>query len=522
MANELIKEKIYLDKQVGSQLSQILIEGDVIVPDVKPDMASILQTQANIIIEKTDTIQGRVNFIGHLELNILYNAKSGENPIYSINNITPIDDFINIDGVESGMSTEVSAQINKIDYKMLNDRKINFRAVVDINVKVQQENEYEIIRSIDSIPQNQLLKENISINRLSETRCDRFIVKDELNIASSKPNIRELLQTDIDICLREVKCLNGKVTVNGELSCKTLYKSDMEDNLIELIENEIPFNGVFDVPKVKDYMQADVKLFVQDKYIQVKTNEDGEDRLIDIEVFIGANIRINSVEEIEILKDAYCIDEKLNITRQSIQYPNIICKNKLQTTLKEIIQLDEECPDIMQILKLNVQPHIDDKHIADDKIIVEGILDIDLLYIAKSDQTPIYSFKTILPYKQIIEARNIMPSMKIDVEVTTERTGFNMLSNDEIETRILMGFDAYVTDQENIQVITQIEFEPIDKEQLEQMPSMVIYIVQDKDKLWDIAKKSNMNIDELKNINELEEDNLIVGQKLLILKEVKP
>ena len=84
MANELITNKIYLDKKIGSQTTQILIEGDIIVPDIKPDMASILQTEANIIIDKTDIMQNKINFIGHLDLHVIYIAKSSDNPVYSI------------------------------------------------------------------------------------------------------------------------------------------------------------------------------------------------------------------------------------------------------------------------------------------------------------------------------------------------------------------------------------------------------------------------------------------------------
>lgn len=520
MANDLVTDKIFLDKKIGSESSQILVEGDIIVPDVKPDMASILQTEANIIIEKTELMQDRINFIGHLDLQVLYIAKSSDNPIYNINNSAAIDDFINIDGVTSEMFSNVSANINKIDYKMLNDRKINFRAVIDIYAEVQQECEHEIIIGIKDIPPAQLLKQNFIVNRLVESRCDRFIVKDELNITSGKPNIREILQTNIDIINRDVKTSNGKITVNGELLLKTLYKSDSDENIIEIVEHELPFNGVFDVPKAKDYMFTDVKLYTQDKYIQVKPNEDGEDRVIDTEIFIGANIKINSQEEIQILNDAYCINENLDIEREIIKYPNIICKNKTQSPIKEIVQLDENCPDILQILKINAAAHIDDSHIIDDKVIVEGIIDADILYIAESDESPLYSFKTVLPYRQIIEVRGAMPEMETNIDISAEHIGFNMLSNNEIELRFLLVFNTYIVDEQKTEIITGINFNEIEKEVLENMPSMVVYIAQNNDNLWTIAKKYNMSIEELKQINEIEEE-IHPGQKLLILKDIR-
>jgi len=518
---DLIKKNIYLDKKIGEQSSQILLEGDIIVPDVKPDMASILQAYENIIIEKTELMQDKINFIGKLDINILYIDKSSDAQVYSINNLSNINDYINIDGITNEMFCDLKANINKIDYKILNDRKINFRAVIDIFAMVKKESEYEIIMGIENIPEEQLLKKNFVINRLIDNRCDRFIVKDELNISSGKPNIREILQTDINIMPREIKTSDGKIITNGELLLKILYKSDSQDSLIEFIEHELDFNGVFDVPKAKDFMFCDIKFFLQDKYIQVKPNEDGEDRIIDLEIFIGANIKLSSQEELEILDDAYCINKKLDITHELINYPNIISKNKMQASIKEIVQLENNCPDILQVLKINASAQIDDSHIINDKLIVEGIIQANILYIAKSDATPLYSFKTIIPYKQTIETRGALPDMQSNIDLNIDHINFNILSNKELELKIILSFNTYVIQDQELKIITQINFTDIDKNILENTPSMIVYITQEKDTLWDIAKKYNINPNKLIQINDLDNNNnLQPGQKLLIIKDI--
>ena len=43
MSDNFVLKNIFLNKKIGSQETQILLEVDIIVPDVKPDMASILQ-----------------------------------------------------------------------------------------------------------------------------------------------------------------------------------------------------------------------------------------------------------------------------------------------------------------------------------------------------------------------------------------------------------------------------------------------------------------------------------------------
>ena len=47
---------------------------------------------------------------------------------------------------------------------------------------------------------------------------------------------------------------------------------------------------------------------------------------------------------------------------------------------------------------------------------------------------------------------------------------------------------------------------------------MVIYVCKKTDTLWYIAKKFKTSIDSIKQTNLLEDDTLISGQKLLIVK----
>lgn len=521
MTYDLIKKNVAFNKKIGSQETQILLEGDIIVPDIKPDIELILQTQNNIFIEKTIISQDKINFIGKLSIQILYLAKANQNKIYAINHLCDIDDFINIDGINPQMFCDLKANINDINYKILNDRKINFKAVIDIAAEVQEEYQREIIVGIKDLSENQLLKKKFMVNRLVDIRFDRFIVKDELNLNLNQPNISEILATDINIMQKEAKVTDGKITVNGELILKILYKPQDENNdlPIEFFEHEINFNGAFDVPKAKEFMLCDVNLFVQDKNFQPKPNQDGEDRLIDLEIFIGANIKLTAQDELEILDDVYLINKTLDIKREKIEFQNIIGKNKMQTQIKEITQLEKNCPDIAQIIKINSRSQIDDQHIIDNNLIVEGIIYVDVFYLTKDENNLFSTFKTILPFKQTIEMHGISPDMQANIISSVDYFNFNLLSHNEIELKILLGINCAISQEEYLKVITQINFNDMDQNFLENTPSMIIYVTQKNDTLWQISKRYNINPDDLKQINEINSE-IQAGQKLLIVKNI--
>ncbi|HAB62370.1 MAG TPA: peptidoglycan-binding protein, partial [Lachnospiraceae bacterium] len=55
---------------------------------------------------------------------------------------------------------------------------------------------------------------------------------------------------------------------------------------------------------------------------------------------------------------------------------------------------------------------------------------------------------------------------------------------------------------------------------LQEMPSVVGYIAKANDSLWSIAKKYYTTVDTIKEINQLEQESIKVGDKILIVKAV--
>jgi len=518
MANELIKEKIALSRVVGKETAQLLLESDIIVPDIKPDMAVMLKADADIVFDRVDILNDRISYFGKLTIKALYLSK-GDNNVHSVSVSTNVEDFINMDGVSKDMWASVNAIISNIDYKLVNDRKIGYRAVIEVSATVEERTESLVVTGIENLPEAQLKMGKLNVNRTVEHKEDRFIIKEDLNVTSGKPNIREILHTNISISNKETRVSAGKVNISGELIVSILYRTDDTENVLEFIEHEVPFNGAIDAAAAADGMVCDAALRLLDQYIQARPNEDGEDRVIEMEASIGVMMKITTQSEVNVLEDAYCIDKTLEYTKQAVSFPALICRNKNQHTVKEVVRLDDSNPEILQIFRVSGRVQHDDTTIADDRITVEGVIYTDILYIAGSDDSPLYNHKSILPFKQTIETKGAQTGMDVNLEINIDHSSFSMLSEKEVEIRFLLSCNANVTENIHSEVITDIEFNDTDKSILDKMAAMTICIVQPGDTLWSIAKRYNAALDDLIALNDLEDPNKIYpGQKIVIVK----
>ena len=70
-------------------------------------------------------------------------------------------------------------------------------------------------------------------------------------------------------------------------------------------------------------------------------------------------------------------------------------------------------------------------------------------------------------------------------------------------------------------IISKVEEKPLDRQKIQEMPGITVYIVKTGDTLWDIAKRFYTTVEEICGLNELETDEVQPGYPLLLVKKVE-
>ena len=99
-----------------------------------------------------------------------------------------------------------------------------------------------------------------------------------------------------------------------------------------------------------------------------------------------------------------------------------------------------------------------------------------------------------------------------------EQLQVTMLDGEELDVKVILCFSTSVFRNSRLELIQEINAQPLDTEKMSRLPGMVVYVVKDGDSLWNIGKKYYVTVDTLRSLNELEGDTLVPGQKLLVVK----
>lgn len=509
---ELVKEHITLNEDTFHEFCTASADGDIIVPDKKPDILKILQVDAQSCVTSRTVENSYITIEGKINLKILYVPDRADEKIKSI--ITDID-FVHRtenEKINSGMSVICESDVQRIEFSVINSRKLNIKAVVALDISAGGKRDIDIVTDIEHCGCCEKEKKPICIyNTLSDDE-EEFVVRDRIEIASGKMSIKELLKYDCRIIDKDIKVMNGKVILKGSVNSCILYTG--EDNSIDFMENDTQFTEVFEVGEAYEDALCECEASIADVYAAVEEDTDGDMRIIAIEYIIGVHIRICRNIEFEMVSDFYCPGFDTDITYSDCRIDEIVCRPKMQTTVRETVVTESGMPEIDRVYNVITKAYVNKTSVENNKLMVQGTIDAYILYLSDSIDSPVSSYKKELPFSYMLDAPGASADMECIANAETEHTSYNINMSNEVEVRAALAINARIIRPREVSLITDAQISDMGDDRKH---GMVIYFVQQDDRMWDIAKRYRVSCEDIAKINEkLDMDNLKSGSRVII------
>lgn len=520
MALELIRDLLRVDQVIGEEMTQAVVEGDIVVPDSKPDIHKVLSIDGDVIITDKEVMDDRIMIEGAVNVRVLYTSQEGEQPLYYMEGNFGIAQQLDVAGVNSRMDAEVHADIEHIDTSMVNSRKLNVRCVLNFSGKALDRSHINIIKEAKGIQDIQILKDYIEVSSAVGQNGSHATVRQEFEVSADKPPIREILKTDVSVGERDSRITEDKISIQGIINVSTLYIGDDEEGSINHVRYQIPFSHYIEIPGAAPGMRDKTRYSVEDFYSTVKENTEGQRRIIEYEVVVKAEGRVEESQQMEVMVDAYSPSTQIKLEKSSLKLKKTLDSIIEEITIKEEVSLPGECPGIEEICDVEATPVLTDFGISDDALVVEGVLSTKVLYVTDNSEEKVYVYQDEIPFRHSMALPEDTYQVDIDVDFYLENLQHRKLDPDLVEVRGQLRIEVEISRSFEREVVVDME----EAEEVERQPqaSIIVYVVQPGDTLWNIAKRYSTTIDELVKINDLEEpESLTPGQKLIISRIVK-
>ena len=187
--------------------------------------------------------------------------------------------------------------------------------------------------------------------------------------------------------------------------------------------------------------------------------------------------------------------------------------------MAEQLALPELKEDVLQICHSDGNLQVEQTKVMADGIYIEGILHLTFLYIKADDEMPFAAWQGMVPFSYLMECPNMCENANYHISPHLEQLSVSLSGSENVEVKAVLAIDTFIRRPIQMKMITDIAFSPISEEEMEKLPGIVGYVVKNGDNLWSLAKQYMTTIDGIREVNQLENDTIKPGEKLLIFKE---
>ena len=552
--NLLIANELNFTEIRDGESTRVYIEEDILVPDIKPDMAKILSMDGSVKCADKEIKSGqkgedRIKVTGDITLETIYiPEKPAAEPIVTIQSRIP---FRTDWGISTApfSSAVIKPVIESIDYMVINERKFRAKLTVVLTMREYAGRYLELFEGIRG-EDIEVLKEKINITDILTKKKDVLNIEENMLLKENSPMPGRILKYGINVVENHKQITPEKAVINGTVYCNILYLAESpEDEIIEtsmeaedfmdetaetgasaaaLIPDPAFYQGKIEftqfIPLDIDDMQSGSRITFDgsDLSVRIKNFSEDDDEASGIgfalEGSINTSIEIYKNVEAEIVTDVYHNEKELAYDSEPFTAKAIAGSGVTELSAREIINIPAQYGDIEQVIYISGKVQNVECTVENGKETVSGVIDAELLAIAADEEKTPFKMQHSLPFRGSMDISGAKAGMIAESDIYVKELWFDKINNKQIEVNAGILALGTVSGHETCSLIKNPVFIQNENDG-KRKASMIIYISRPQDDLWTIAKKFRTTRERISRINGLDPDKAISeGSKLLIIK----
>lgn len=514
MELDLIKDSIEYEQSIAQNNVKLFVKEEYVIPDILPDVNDILMLDVKPMITTKEVSDDRLGLGVQLQYNIIYMAReNGATEAQAVNYTGNIMENIDMPGAENGTFCEVDLSIEHMDCIIINERKIAIQGFMLCKCNGYKINSFEIVKDVQEGKDIEFLKTPMTLDKVIQPIEGEMQGKAEIKIDMDKGECLKVVKYNINIAKKEVRIFDGGIKIEAVANVCVLYKVKGNRDLCCVCEN-VPLYKEITVDELKPNMDYYTDFIVQSVEYDIRQDDMGENRIIDVEFIVKTNTHVMYKEEVEIIQDGYSPNKTIDMEVQEYNVYVIQGQGHEECLVKGDIDIKSNSVKPNKIIMTTGSVSLIDKKVKDDKVEIEGLLKVNVLYSTEDEKEYVLTMDEEIPFSCKVHINGIKPEMNVLCTVCLEMIEGNLeAGNVSIRAIVRVHCKAGYDSKKKFLV----DMKAMDGDIPKKKASIIIYVVQPGDTLWQIAKNYFTTMGNIIEINDLNEgEEVKPGQKLII------
>jgi len=476
---------------------------ETIVPDACPDIARIVDTECTLFLKHKEVTAGRVEVTGTAKTAVLY-LPDGMPGLRRMEVAIPFTFTLENGQLTPRCCVIAKPRIKTAETRMLNPRKILTRVDLILELQVFAPSGRQLCTGVSGDQAEQIAqrKEQYSVSTVVSVQEKQFSFSDDVSIPGGRPEAEEILKNRVDILCNESKIIGNKLIFKGEASVQIVYRAS--SGMVSSAGWNMPFSQIMELAAVSEEAAAEISVQAMGTEISV---DPMDGRSVSVSMNLTAEAVIREKRALELLTDAYGV--------------GCAMRAELYTdTLSALFEADRRREGIRELIETVIMPQtIVDAYVTigmqsqrrnGQEVILAVETQVTVLYLSEDDALLSVSRKCsaesalTLPEEVQCQFSCVCPEA---VTATPASGG--------VEVRYPVEFQITVTGSQRVVLVKELV--PLEKTADQgNQPSIVLRVVDDGERIWDVAKLYGTTVEEIMRANGLENETPNRGDLLLI------
>lgn len=442
------------------------------------------------------------------------------------------EERITVPGLRPGMLLEADIIPVNASFEEFGPGRIRFQGQLEAVIHAVESQDAQVVS--DVIAQAPLkmnvAKESVKLEEIVDIRKESIPIQTPLILSNLKPGAARILTYQARPTDVSWETGRGKVFVKGFLEVVMVYVGcDDDGHPTEVFAHEwnraagtaVPFETAISTETADLELSVIPRIMLYNSKLEMKTPREMRYR-VDVE----CEAMISKLVQKEVVTDADCgSDQVIDVLKKLVNFEEYLGEKSGAIHLETTVSLPNgEVPE--RLLVWEGTPREISLEAAEDRVLVDGNLDLRLIYAAESsdgsgvqvadwDKTNNNS----IPLAGVIDFSGVQPGTLLRGQVQVESLSLELTGDKALQVTSDIALRVMARSPRALMALKDCAaVEAVDPST---RPSMLFYIVQPDDSLWKIARQYQTTVDTLAQANQIANpDRVDIGQKLIIPKRV--
>jgi len=512
MEMQWIEQSIGVSESLFEGTLEQPVDGDITLPDYCADVQRILKCMICPRISSVQTTGERISAEGSALVRLLYVSDGGR--ICSHEQSYPFSRYVECKRADGGSCASVQPMVSYVNCRAISPRRVDVHGMLNLQFRVVKQREEHFLcgaqlENTGSGQQIQLKKHLRQIASVMGETERAFSLSEVAELPQEKPPLSQTVWVSALALAEEVKAVQNKLLVKGELLVTLLYLAESPENEPQRFAHSLPISQIIEMEGVDETADTAVILTVAALDVLPKADGAGEQRLLDITARVAARVTADCAVDLPVLADAYVTRGALKLERKTAEFRRPVERFRDSFAAKGGAELSA----VSRVLEVWCGDIQSSAAAAQELLSVSGTAAMHILYL-DGENEPQYAERP-LDFSYQRSLREKIERLQCEPSVRALACGWTQGTGGTVDLQLELKIEAAAYALETDRIVSGMELQE-DGDGVPEGAALYLYYARAGESLWDIARSHNTTVEAVQAENGIQGE-CVAEKRLLML-----